>query len=278
MKLTDSWLLPFTSLPFSRRSPGLQRGPVCCWRSKPGNLACLQGARLAIWQCGNRSGTPGARIEERGVTERAERRGDWIDKDKIINFLSLQAFSFLFFFFFELKRSGALLCTSWEFFSLQRLFFILFHKSEKSGEEVRLFEPFGLLYWVFLLFASSMDVLANYSIFQELQLVHDTGYFSAMPSLEENWQQVRYDAFSLPFREIEGVLKRKTGMKYHVCTGFAGLLCVFGVFRIIRALRSGGSSQPRVVASFFFPPFLSLTWSTARSADRRKHTHTHAHT
>ncbi|MBN3318616.1 KLF7 factor, partial [Atractosteus spatula] len=35
----------------------------------------------------------------------------------------------------------------------------------------------------------NMDVLANYSIFQELQLVHDTGYFSAMPSLEENWQQ-----------------------------------------------------------------------------------------
>lgn len=35
----------------------------------------------------------------------------------------------------------------------------------------------------------SMDVLANHSIFQELQLVHDTGYFSAMPSLEENWQQ-----------------------------------------------------------------------------------------
>ncbi|XP_072301379.1 Krueppel-like factor 7b [Eucyclogobius newberryi] len=34
-----------------------------------------------------------------------------------------------------------------------------------------------------------MDVLANYGIFQELQLVHDTGYFSAMPSLEENWQQ-----------------------------------------------------------------------------------------
>lgn len=43
-----------------------------------------------------------------------------------------------------------------------------------------------------------MDVLANYSIFQELQLVHDTGYFSAMPSLEENWQQVRDDALSLP--------------------------------------------------------------------------------
>ncbi|XP_067298288.1 Krueppel-like factor 7a isoform X2 [Pseudorasbora parva] len=36
---------------------------------------------------------------------------------------------------------------------------------------------------------TDMDVLASYSIFQELQLVHDTGYFSAMPSLEENWQQ-----------------------------------------------------------------------------------------
>ncbi|KAM8934521.1 Krueppel-like factor 7 isoform 2-T2 [Pelodytes ibericus] len=34
-----------------------------------------------------------------------------------------------------------------------------------------------------------MDVLGSYSIFQELQIVHDTGYFSAMPSLEENWQQ-----------------------------------------------------------------------------------------
>lgn len=39
-----------------------------------------------------------------------------------------------------------------------------------------------------------MDVLANHSIFQELQLVHDTGYFSAMPSLEENWQQVSVSA------------------------------------------------------------------------------------
>lgn len=50
-----------------------------------------------------------------------------------------------------------------------------------------------------------MDVLANYSIFQELQLVHDTGYFSAMPSLEENWQQVRDYVFSPLFREIDGV-------------------------------------------------------------------------
>uniref|UniRef100_A0A8C7MGI9 Krueppel-like factor 7 n=1 Tax=Oncorhynchus kisutch TaxID=8019 RepID=A0A8C7MGI9_ONCKI len=42
-----------------------------------------------------------------------------------------------------------------------------------------------------------MDVLANHGIFQELQLVHDTGYFSAMPSLEENWQQV-----TIEFRSI----------------------------------------------------------------------------
>lgn len=41
-----------------------------------------------------------------------------------------------------------------------------------------------------------MDVLANHGIFQELQLVHDTGYFSAMPSLEENWQQVKRFNFS----------------------------------------------------------------------------------
>ncbi|MEE6467169.1 hypothetical protein FKM82_007156 [Ascaphus truei] len=34
-----------------------------------------------------------------------------------------------------------------------------------------------------------MDVLPMCSIFQELQIVHDTGYFSALPSLEEYWQQ-----------------------------------------------------------------------------------------
>lgn len=35
-----------------------------------------------------------------------------------------------------------------------------------------------------------MDVIPMCSIFQELQIVHDTGYFSALPSLEEYWQQV----------------------------------------------------------------------------------------
>ncbi|XP_028834154.1 Krueppel-like factor 6 [Denticeps clupeoides] len=34
-----------------------------------------------------------------------------------------------------------------------------------------------------------MDVIPMCSIFHELQIVHDTGYFSALPSLEENWQQ-----------------------------------------------------------------------------------------
>lgn len=47
-----------------------------------------------------------------------------------------------------------------------------------------------------VLHSSSMDVLASYSIFQELQLVHDTGYFSALPSLEENWQQVNHLNYS----------------------------------------------------------------------------------
>lgn len=39
-----------------------------------------------------------------------------------------------------------------------------------------------------------MDVLPMCSIFQELQIVHDTGYFSALPSLEEYWQQVNIHA------------------------------------------------------------------------------------
>lgn len=53
-------------------------------------------------------------------------------------------------------------------------------------------------------------------------------------------------------------------------------MCVFSVLHQWSAPERR-QQQPRVVASFlflFFPPFLSLTWSTARSADRRKHTHT----
>ncbi|XP_046364071.1 Krueppel-like factor 6 isoform X1 [Haliotis rufescens] len=34
-----------------------------------------------------------------------------------------------------------------------------------------------------------MDVLPSGNIFRELQVVHDTGYFSSQPSLEDTWQQ-----------------------------------------------------------------------------------------
>ncbi|KAL5005686.1 hypothetical protein ScPMuIL_016844 [Solemya velum] len=34
-----------------------------------------------------------------------------------------------------------------------------------------------------------MDVLPSGNIFRELQIVHDTGYFSSQPSLEDHWQQ-----------------------------------------------------------------------------------------
>lgn len=51
-----------------------------------------------------------------------------------------------------------------------------------------------------------MDVLANHGIFQELQLVHDTGYFSAMPSLEENWQQVHLSDL---FKDVRDKKKKR---------------------------------------------------------------------
>jgi len=34
-----------------------------------------------------------------------------------------------------------------------------------------------------------MDVLPSGGIFRELQVVHDTGYFSGQASLEEDWHQ-----------------------------------------------------------------------------------------
>ena len=81
-----------------------------------------------------------------------------------------------------------------------------------------------------------MDVLANYSIFQELQLVHDTGYFSAMPSLEENWQQVRDDAFFLSLSLFFFCYKLKgfeTGVRHIMCALVAVLcacVCVLWCF------------------------------------------------
>ncbi|XP_052133108.1 Krueppel-like factor luna, partial [Frankliniella occidentalis] len=38
-----------------------------------------------------------------------------------------------------------------------------------------------------------MDILPSLNIFRELQDIHDTGYFSAQPSLEEHWQQTCYE-------------------------------------------------------------------------------------
>ena len=35
-----------------------------------------------------------------------------------------------------------------------------------------------------------MDCAPNVNIFRELQVVHDTGYFSSQVSPEEDWQQV----------------------------------------------------------------------------------------
>jgi len=38
-----------------------------------------------------------------------------------------------------------------------------------------------------------MDVLPSGGIFRELQVVHDTGYFSGQASLEEDWHQTCYE-------------------------------------------------------------------------------------
>lgn len=39
-----------------------------------------------------------------------------------------------------------------------------------------------------------MDILPSVNIFRELQDIHDTGYFSAQPSLDDHWQQVKFPA------------------------------------------------------------------------------------
>lgn len=38
-----------------------------------------------------------------------------------------------------------------------------------------------------------MDILPSVNIFRELQDIHDTGYFSAQPSLDDHWQQTCYE-------------------------------------------------------------------------------------
>lgn len=62
----------------------------------------------------------------------------------------------------------------------------------KENRKVQL-NSFFICFCFFLIntnLGKKMDVLPMCSIFQELQIVHDTGYFSALPSLEEYWQQV----------------------------------------------------------------------------------------
>lgn len=143
------------------------------------------------------------------MKERAERRRDSTDRDQINN--SSFPLSFLF-FFFSSKCSGALIRTRfglfftflfcfWGFLFSKICFFNLSSVRRRTKKCVSIvwILDFFTDFFFFFLFFSSMDVLANYSIFQELQLVHDTGYFSAMPSLEENWQQVRDDAFFSSF-------------------------------------------------------------------------------
>ncbi|KAG5841546.1 hypothetical protein ANANG_G00167730 [Anguilla anguilla] len=57
------------------------------------------------------------------------------------------------------------------------------HLKKEEKEKTTLIEIVVTSFWI------EMDVIPMCSIFQELQIVHDTGYFSALPSLEEYWQQ-----------------------------------------------------------------------------------------
>nr|CAB3259198.1 ZF(C2H2)-22 zinc finger protein [Phallusia mammillata] len=56
-----------------------------------------------------------------------------------------------------------------------------------------------------------MDVLPSGSIFKELQLIHDTGYFSSLPSLEENWQQTRFqmEKFLQSEPQVQAIVSQK---------------------------------------------------------------------
>lgn len=96
-----------------------------------------------------------------------------------------------------------------------------------------------------------MDVLANYSIFQELQLVHDTGYFSAMPSLEENWQQVRDDAC--------------------ICSKLPALL-------LVRCCFCTRVERPVLLRRFFFFFYLFCSHGARRGPLTGENTHARAHT
>ncbi|KAL8617992.1 hypothetical protein ACOMHN_040216 [Nucella lapillus] len=67
-----------------------------------------------------------------------------------------------------------------------------------------------------------MDVLPSGNIFRELQVVHETGYFSAQPSLEDRWQQnclemeryLKSEPKLTSFKRLSSDLK-KGGDKHH---------------------------------------------------------------
>lgn len=63
----------------------------------------------------------------------------------------------------------------------------------------------GKLHSDVLFHTATMDVqsaLPSSTIFHELQTVHDTGYFYSMPSLEDDWAQVKRLFYFLPFSTL----------------------------------------------------------------------------
>lgn len=57
-----------------------------------------------------------------------------------------------------------------------------------------------------------MDVLPSGGIFRELQVVHDTGYFSGQASLEEDWHQTCYE-MERYLKDSEPQVKEEKGME-----------------------------------------------------------------
>ena len=72
-----------------------------------------------------------------------------------------------------------------------------------------------------------MDVLPSFSIFQELQIVHETGYFSALPSLEETWQQVHIIRLSCPSTSTRTCTNKNISTCVCVCVCVRVRACVY---------------------------------------------------
>ncbi len=92
-----------------------------------------------------------------------------------------------------------------------------------------------------------MDVLPMCSIFQELQIVHDTGYFSALPSLEEYWQQVNISHVTINF-SLSQCLKLVCGSgTWHAALALISCAAVFDVSALqkLRTSHHNGCSGAR---------------------------------